>query len=402
MRCILMNHEHETLAFEVDSATGKVHNVRPLDGAPWAPLGILVSWSKPEPLLEHFIRGRAIQPNRPDLPDILKATGMQSNLELSLLSGGFSLSDQYWYRTPGSKLTWEQANFFDNEWDPSFGEAVLRRDFDALSHASIATPNATCGGLCRKAWILKNGKPHLLKAASIEGGADSVAEALASRMLAHILPSDEYVPYEVLIRDGETYASCQPMVNRDEELVAAWQILSQTGGTRDGQGCGSELLGAELFEGYCTALEDFGVAGAKQEVAKMALAATLTFNRDIHSRNMGVIRTVETGDTRMAPLFDYDKVFGTSKMEYMDFVCIHPAIAPFMLAAGFSNLNPLWDYSWYDPHALDGFESEVARTLSNCSAIPKGYAQHASQAFVAQLDYVRYVVAQSPSVASAS
>lgn len=135
-----MRRDQELLDFEVDSATGVVSSVRVLDESSLAQgIQALLSTSgkvTPESLardVQYMIRRRSIHSLRIDLPNILRATGTGSPVELALGTHGLSLSDLYWYRPAGSRERWADVNFFDNDWDASFGEAVLKHDWDALS-----------------------------------------------------------------------------------------------------------------------------------------------------------------------------------------------------------------------------------------------------------------------------
>lgn len=392
MRYTLMCKEREVLEFDIEFPDGAIRDVRPLEGAAWAPLGVLDNQDMREWGLAQFVDSRGISFTRADLPAILEATGAQSAVELAFRSGGFSLSDPYWYRSKDSALTWSQGNFFDNEWDPAFGDAVLRRDYRALERASIATPDITCSGSSRKAWIRDEKGPLLLKASVEDSGASMLAEALVSRMLARILPANEFVSYELAERDGETYSVCRPVVNAGEELSMAWQAVLATDQVVAGGKLPTELLGFELLEVLSNAYSRWDIEGAVQFMAKAELITHLAFYRDIHPHNMGVIRSIDSNALRLAPFFDFDRAFGLSRYERMEEICAHPQITALLVASMFSNLDPSWDYSWYAPDALDGFEHDIERTLSECDVIPRGFAQLAASLFVAQRAYVNSVV----------
>lgn len=388
VRYALMCREHETMEFDVDIATCAVSDVRPLEHHKLAPLGVLDGAGAPERLLEQLFWGRCVSHARADLPLILDALGMRNQWELAFQSGGFSLSDPYWYRSEGSSLTWKDDNFFDNGWDPAFGRAVLRQDYAALGRASIATPDATCSGACRKAWVRASGGKRLLKAAVEEGGATAAGEALVSRMLSRMLEPGEYLQYDLVYRDDEEYSACAPLVADGEELAMAWQAISAAGGPVECDGWVAEILGADLVNEFEGALARLGVEGHAQAVAKMEVFAHLVFHRDVHPSNMGVIRSIDTGALRLAPLFDYDRAFGLSDRERMEKVRDNPKVAMLLVANKFSNLDPARDYSWYDPCALDGFEEEIERVLDAHPAVPRGYARFVADMFAAQRAYI--------------
>ena len=85
------------------------------------------------------------------------------HITLSLRSLGLSLTDHYWYRPSGLGLKWKDVDSFDREFDTSFGESILRRDYAALAKTDPYTPDCTLGGILKKGWIRDDGSPLLLK-----------------------------------------------------------------------------------------------------------------------------------------------------------------------------------------------------------------------------------------------
>ena len=134
-----MCRDRELLNFEVDPRTGIVESVRVLDEAclasgpkalPFVGVGEVAGSLESD--VQHLLRRRALAQRRPDLPMILEAMGAESPTELAFLSRGCSLADQYWYRPMGSTLRWSDVNFFANDWDPTFGEAVFSQTVQAF------------------------------------------------------------------------------------------------------------------------------------------------------------------------------------------------------------------------------------------------------------------------------
>lgn len=395
MRYTLMNQGHEVLDFEFDSGSGRTEVKRMLEGVAWAPMGLPVDGRDASEALDRFLRRRALDNAREDTPHILRACGVQSTVELALRSGGFSLADQYWYRGEGSPLTWEGSNFFDNEWDCAFGEAVLRRDYDALADSSICTPDVTLGGFCRKAWVQTDRGLCLLKASPMGDDANIYCEALASRMLDRLVGACGHVPYEPVSFGSELYSSCPLRVGRNEELVSGTQLLSKAGvdvGRIDAQ---TGLSNFESFMSiYLQLLEDQQVAGARQAMAKLFVMATLALDFDTHPANFGLMRDVRTLKLREAPLFDHGRAFIFLKDKF-DLIRRKPIALDLIVGLYFSHLDPTWDYSWYDPHALDGFEDDIRESLSTLDSFPEGYAELMADLFVRQHDYVNRVAESS-------
>ena len=395
MRYTLMNQGHEVLDFEFDSGSGRLEVKRLLEGIAWAPLELPVDGRDASAALDCLLRRRALDNARDDTPHILRACGVQSTVELALRSGGFSLADQYWYRGEDSPLTWEGSNFFDNEWDRSFGEAVLRRDYDALADSSMRTPDVTLGGFCRKAWVQTDRGLRLLKASPTGDDANIYCEALASRMLDRLVGACGHIPYEPASFGGELYSSCPLSVGRDEELVSGTQLLSKAGVDVGGIDAQAGLSDFESYMStYLQLLEDQHVAGAQQAMPKLFVMATLALDFDTHPANFGLIRDMRTLKLREAPLYDHGRAF-TFLKDRFDLIRRESIALNLIVGLYFSHLEPTWDYSWYDPHALDGFEDDVRESLSALDSFPEGYAELMADVFVQQRDYVNRVVESS-------
>lgn len=391
MRYTLMHQDYEVLEFELDPADFAVLNVRPLEDSARMPLGMVGNEAQAKELLKIFLDSRCLAHGRDDLQLILKVTGTRHPWELALRSGGFSLQDQYWYRSADSGQSWKHCNFYDNDWDPGFGKAVLKGDYDALGHVSPVTPDLTCGGLSRKAWLRDDVGPLLLKADDTYDGLKVQAETLASRMLSRLLPPKDFVAYERVELDGQSYSSCRPLVDADEDLALAWQVLLATEGPQEDAQWSEKVYGDELLEHYQRALNKLDVLDWEQARAKQDVFSQLTINLDLHSHNMGVVRNARVGVLRAAPLFDFDCSFALANQDQMEWLCAHEDFMPLAIASRFSALNPSADYSWYDPHALDGFEEEIEKELGSNATVPQGFPHLIASLFAIQRSYVNSV-----------
>ncbi|MBR3314677.1 MAG: hypothetical protein IKG18_11120 [Atopobiaceae bacterium] len=403
-----MHREDEVLAFDLDLATGNISNVHPLDRADLAPLGVLDDEGVSDWALAQFVRRRSLSRFREDLPLILEALAASHPCELVVRTHGFSLSDQFWYRANGDTTTWAGSNFFDNGWDDASGDAIIARDYDALAHADSFVPDLACGGGTRKAWLHTPDGSRLLKA-SYGGECEPVGEVLGARMLSRILDVGEYVPYELVSIGGETYSSCPPVVNRDEDLLTPPTILSVSARS---QASIPPPAPGDWVGGVEELLESMGVANPRRAIAKAAVAESLLFKKDFHSGNYGFVRNAAgrnaaghdaaghdatgrnaTADiARPAPFFDFAGSFGTFGMQLSHGAHRHRLMVGIRVATWYSNLEPSWDYSWLDPTALDGFGEELEKGLAACRGLPSEYPAIAHELFDMQLDYVCSVV----------
>ena len=80
--------------------------------------------------LGKLLGNRSISRLCKDLLQIPTPYHAHSGVELSLMGHGLSLSDAFWYRSPGSADRWANINFFDNAWDPGAMRAAPIFDYD--------------------------------------------------------------------------------------------------------------------------------------------------------------------------------------------------------------------------------------------------------------------------------
>ena len=396
MNYTLMNAEHEVLEFETNDR-GSINIIRILDEFEFAPLHFCRHAQNMEMLnydLISFIRSRTINSARNDAKDIFSATGANDHIALSLRSLGLSLSDHYWYRPSGSGLKWKDVGCFDREFDTSFGEAILRRDYAALAKADPYTPDCTLGGISKKAWIRIDGSPMLLKSEAGTSKFIEQSELLSARLTERLLEKDDYVAYSRCEFAGESYIACRGMVGSGEEFVPASDILTMMGDTHADT---FKYISKdnELLKRFTQTLEKSGIENIKAYYAKLAAAFNLSLAGDCHLNNFGFIRNLKTMKLKAAPLFDRGRSFGSfgQPIENGRYSCAEYAIEStktvFVMMLFHSTLiHKDWDFGWYDPKKLDGFEDDIENMLSICDDIPKQYIEMLKAAFQYQLDYL--------------
>ena len=282
MNYTLMNAEHEVLEFETDN--GIINIIGILDEFEYAPLHFNRHAQDMEMLnydQRAFLSSRTINRARRDSKDIFAGAGVNDNIELSLRSLGLSLSDHYWYRPSGSKLKWKDVGCFDRKFDTSFGEAILRRDYEALSRADPYTPDSTLGGISEKAWIRIDGTPMLLKSEAGTSKFIEQSELLSARLAERLFENDDYVSYTRCKFDGESYIACRGMVSSGEEFVPASDILTMMGEHR-ADSFRYISKDDELLKMFTHTFEDFGIENIKAYYAKLAAAYNLSLAGDCH------------------------------------------------------------------------------------------------------------------------
>ena len=357
---ILMYKNDEVLSFSVEfKPNRKIHIIEKLEHFEEAPYGILHPRVDEDTALLRFLNARSIAPQRYDYNDIINAVGCNDNLDLAFKGHGLSLTSHHWYKKEGENLRYEDINFFTNKWDDTFGRAVLNRNYEILKTCDLNVPDIVTPGWACKGWIWDDG-PKLYKLTrNKDCNEESLGEILGSKLARRIFNDDDVVHYE-LKKVGDSYASVSPaMINMDEELIPLSTFLSKdyfplfiaTNGDKET----TKRFFKFLKENNYTEFYDFFI--------KLTCVRHLTFLQDLHFDNISVIQNNKTGKIRLAPLYDLAGSFGTSQRG-KNFVANLNKGSYLVLFFIFNDIDPEWDYSFYDPRKLDGFEDEIVQTLS--------------------------------------
>ena len=389
VRRTLMQRNRELVDFEVDPATGDARIIDVASGDLAASLGL--ARDNGNRVLTTLVKRRALSPLRKDKDDVLAAFGAESTVDLALMGHGASLSDQFWYRAPGSAERWEDVSFLDNGWDPGFGEAVLLGDYDRLAGCSPDVPEATTPGHAVKAWERDDDGIYLVKAAERPDGAELVGAKLAFDLCTLLFGEGCCVPLDVVERHGRLCSVSPLMLDGDEELADGNRLCAMADMWES-----SILSGAgtttQAFDDLIDAYAAIGVADASAHVARMACFFCLSLLLDFNPSNFGAIRKIDSDAWRAAPIFDYDGAFGFPfNGVSIPYFCENPSFVELLCAYRFSFLKPSWDWSWCDLRALDGFEDAIMEAFASCRDLPPVFAGLIARLFVTQRDYVNKV-----------
>ena len=355
----LMYKNDEVFTFSINFKNRHIKIVEKLAHYDKAPYGILNNKKDPQYALMKFFNGRSISASRADYEKILKATNTHDSLELSFKGHGLSLSNHYWYKKEGENLRYENINFFTNKWDDSFARAVLNQDYEALKHCSLNVPDLTITGWAVKGWLCED-VPTLYKIGiDYEHPEECIGEVLASRLASRLFKEGEYVKYRLEKINGK-YASASPvMLGIDEELISLSNVLPYQLYTDYLSKTANEKFSKEFFEKVAV----FPIPGIKDFFVKLACFRTLCFLSDIHFENISVIRNMNTGTLRPAPIYDLAGTFGGSRTGRN--LLSNPNKATLLMVYFiYGTPDPEWDLSWYNPNSLDGFEKEIREYLS--------------------------------------
>lgn len=247
--------------------------------------------------LRKWLSSRRIPDERQGKAALDKAIG-RSTWEAMLMARGASLTDCYWLRDSGSAdLSWKDASFIRNGFPQDAADAAIYGI--SASGDGLRSPDFTTGGALRKAWILQDGIPMLVKYGDFgpnAGGKNLLsANEIAASRIARMM-GVRHVTYAAFrIRGTEETACASPCFIADDgtEFVTARQISEEYG--LDG-------------EGLYRFLQD---AGMGPDADAMILFDHAIHNTDRHLDNFGVLRSPDTLEiTGFAPLFDSGSSFG--------------------------------------------------------------------------------------------
>ncbi len=349
-RYTLMNRTHEVLSFNYDQASGIFLDTTEIHDPARAPLGMLSprGASTSGAALQSWWSHRAIPASRTGIDVKLQQLGIADPAEIPFRSLGFSLSDQYWLRTADNpELTWEDLNFFTNDFTP-FDPAA-----DWLSDVGLNSPDNTSEGMLPKRWICgQHGQRTLLKGGGPHNQ-EPYNEVIASALHRRLLSSAEFVPYRLEHYGKQVVSACDCFISDTEEYIPAFSVL----------GTLRKAAHHNDFQHYIECCAKLGLTGTDTVLSKMIITDNILANTDRHLRNFGLIRNVDTLEYRFAPLFD------TGSSLWANVTTATLLKGDYSFATKPFKENPTYqllladDFSWLKTSALEGFIDEAEAIL---------------------------------------
>ncbi len=294
MKCILMNKNIPVAAVELDDDTATIYKVLQAYELDYLPVGIDIRTGIPNKKeLNEWWLGRTIPASRSGIKGALEQLDIHHPQQLVLRCYGLSLSDQYWMKPADSEMTWEEINFFDNDFSDDvgnilFGEPAGQDEIDLMS------PCNTSDGWLKKKWKIVDGKRCLIKAGSYPFMQEPLNEVFGTR-LHQRLEYRHYVSYTILWDKNIPYSVCENFIDTKTELVNAVSINRSL--KRRSQ--------YSSYEHFMNACDKLGIPGMKQFMNYMLVFDYLMANTDRHFGNFGAVRNVDTLEwIGPAPVFD--------------------------------------------------------------------------------------------------
>ena len=337
-RYLLMNRDHEVLAFRFDASTGEFLDADEIIDAKRAPLSIMSprGTKASKTALSYWWCHRAIPKARHGIEAKLVELGVADTYDLPFKSMGLSLSDQYWIKPYGSEIRWSDVNYFEND----FSEAPVE---EWMADVGLDSPDNTSDGVLSKRWVCRNGERCLLKGGTLLDQ-EPYNEVIATELFSRLLSDGDYVPYTLIEWGGAPVSSCPNFVGPTEEFIPAYYVNEVL----------PQVPHRDSYRHYVECCVALGVEDIETALGKMILCDDIMANTDRHWRNFGLIRDVETLEYRAAPLFDTGSLWcrvPTRELAYTPFVV---NMRPFYEDAD-RQLRLIGDTSWLDLDKLAGF-----------------------------------------------
>ena len=304
-----MNKNTEVLLTEYDSASStftKIYEVYNIEYAPYILKNIYNEKDFNDNSfrinLSKWFQGRGIPSWRDKLDILLHRLNIIDPSELLDKSFGLSLSDQYWLKPINTSISYDDINFFDNDFDyTEFLEASLSKNSNSIvSASSLNTPNNTTDGMLRKAWIIENDTRYLLKSGYKNELLQPFNEVLASEICDRL--GFDHVKYTLDTYKDTVVSKCPCFITKNTELITCHQIrnnMDRYDSTKD-------------YEEYIKILEEHGIVDARTQMENMFILDFLIMNEDRHLNNFGIIRDVNTLKwLKCAPIFDNGQSLNT-------------------------------------------------------------------------------------------
>lgn len=362
MKCILMNKNTKVLSAEYHSSLGVFTDIYDIYDIDFAPVILKNVYNKQENLkviLSNWFKGRGIPLWRDDLDLLLAKLNISAPTELLDKAFGLSLSDQYWIKPYDSRIEYKDINFFEHDFkDTEFIDATFSNNTETSTKISLISPNNTTDGRLKKTWIIDDNKRYLLKGGYKNEVLQPFNEVLASMISKRL--GFNYVSYTLEIVKDKVVSKCECFIDKNTELVSAYQILYNN--------CDKD----NAYETYIDLLEKKGIKDARSSLENMFILDYIMLNEDRHLNNFGIIRNVETLYwIGTAPIFDTGESLNI--IDYSDEeVIINGEGRFFYNINNFDDiLDCIKDLKKYDLNKLDGICEEFDDLLHKYQPITK-------------------------------
>jgi hypothetical protein len=345
---VLMHKNTEVAEVFINEMIGGISKIGDVINADHLPPGTAKKGNSDHRALNEWWTGRSIPASRSGLKNALDNLGISNARLLLTKSYGLSLSDHYWIKPAGTSLTWDDMNFFENDFSEDIGNILFGGVVS--ENMSFISPDNTSDGWLKKRWKISDGKRILLKAGSDPFEQEPFNEVIASALMKRL--NVPHVSYEIVWIDDSPYSVCENFLSTETELVSAHRIMQITPKP-------NHQNSYEHFLNCCV------IAGMKKSdviafIDRMLTVDYIIANQDRHFNNLGFIRNAETLEyISPAPVYDS----GTSLFYNKPVKRIENYESKPFRTDPEEQLKLVTSFDWFDASKLNGFTDEVGEIL---------------------------------------
>lgn len=240
---------------------------------------------------------RSIPDSRQNLQQALANLNVSSSVDLLAKSLGLSLTDCYWAKPMDFTKSFSEVNFFENSFSDYVGKALFDNiKSDSFDKTFFYSPDCSSDGWLSKKWIIDStGKRILYKSGSSPYQLEPFNEVIATYIAKRL--NFNYVEYKITKNKENYYSACPNMLNKDEELISAGQIMAIEKKKND----------VSFYDHFINCANKLGLQNEsfEKDISNMICLDYIIANTDRHFNNFGVIRDSNTLEIkRFAPIYD--------------------------------------------------------------------------------------------------
>ena len=302
MNYTFMHQNLPVAELELDDASGFIIKINNVYRPEHLPVGVSMKKGVVDrAAFNHWWTDRSIPASRSGVREALETLEIADTKMLLVRCFGLSLSDQYWIKPENAAMTWEQINFFDNDFsddmgDVLFGSPKKEPEFD------FSSPDNTSDGCLKKRWKIIDGRRCLIKGGSNPFRQQPFNEVIASEVMQRL--GVNHIPYKVVWSEGAPYSICEDFITKDTELVSAWRLMQTQ--KKDNS--------TSVYQHFVNCCEGTGI-NVVSDLDRMIVVDYLIANEDRHLNNFGLIRNAKNLEWMgFAPIFDSGSSLGYDKM----------------------------------------------------------------------------------------
>jgi hypothetical protein len=361
MKYTLMHKELPVADIEIDESTNGISGIDTVYNGEHLPFGVTDHNNRVgAAFLNDWWIGRGIPASRLGLREALGLLGIEHSQKLLIKGFGLSLSDQYWVCPKDKDLTWQDINFFNNDFSSDVGNTLFG-SVKGTKEINFISPDNTSDGWLMKKWVINEGRRMLIKSGSRPYRQEPFNEVMVSALCRRM--NIPHIEYTLVLNQEEPLSACNNFVDRDTELISAWRImLTETIKKPDSR-----------YVHFNICCKNLGIKNMKDYLNKMLTLDYIIANTDRHFNNFGVIRNAESLEwVGPAPIFDsgtslwhdaeigIDKIGAGNKNKSKPFRSTHR-----------EQIKMVNDFTWLDFNALRGIDDEFEDILKKNNYIRK-------------------------------